>query len=167
MIEDSEASNIKRQYHNLESMQNIVKRPENCFISPFHNEADHQTRNISTITGPQSDFKETAHLGHERPNREVVKQLSKAKQIRGLEILQKRLNKFVGATIRTTPSRLSKSASKSASRLSKSASKSASKSRSKERSKSQKSKYSMYKPHLSGSRTVSRMSLERSINVSA
>ena len=87
ILEDSETSNIKTRYHNLESMQNIVERPENCFISPFHNEADHQTRNISTITGQQSDLKETAHLGHERPNREVVKQLSKAKKIRGLEIL--------------------------------------------------------------------------------
>ena len=140
-------------------MQNIVKRPENCFISPFLNDADHQTRNISTITG-QTEFKETAHLGNERSSFDIIQNMKKAKKIRGLQIIQKRLNNFmgertpmVGANVRrTTPS--------------KSRSRSASKSKSKERSKSNKSKYSMYKPY-SACRTASAISLGKSINISA
>ena len=70
MIDDSELKEHFRD-QNLESMQNIVKRPENCFISPFLNDADHQTRNISTITG-QTELKETAHLGQERQSIEII-----------------------------------------------------------------------------------------------
>lgn len=95
MIEDSEFKDDQLRDQNLESMQNIVKRPENCFISPFLNDADHQTRNISTITG-QTELKETAQLGNESSRFDIINNMKKAKKIRGLQIIQKRLNNFLG-----------------------------------------------------------------------
>lgn len=42
MVDESECPNIDPvHHHNLESMQNISKKAENCFISPFLNDVDY------------------------------------------------------------------------------------------------------------------------------